>query len=48
MSIRTGTEWARTRAGFWGSVDRGWRVATLPSPVGRRARVPGEEKAGGR
>src|SRR5206468_3994954 len=39
MTFLLGAESAQTRATSSGSVDRGWRVATLPSRVGTRARV---------
>ena len=42
MSVEVGTEVARTRPSFAGSVTAGRRVAVLPSRVGTRARVPRE------
>jgi hypothetical protein len=46
MTFQLGAESAQTRSILSGSVDRGWRVATLPSRVGTRACVA--EKGGGR
>ncbi len=40
MTAELGMESAQTRARFAGSVGRGRRVATLPSRVGARARLP--------
>ena len=45
MTFQLGAKSTQTRETWWGSVDRGWRVATLPSRVGTRAHVP--KKAGG-
>jgi hypothetical protein len=46
--LRLGAESAQTCASLSASVDRGWRVASLPSRVGTRARVPVKEKGGDR
>jgi len=35
-----GTQSTQTRLEFAGIVDLGWRVASAPSRVGMRARVP--------